>query len=65
MLGRKLANVGFEAVVIRDRRPFGLAALARYQVFPPEFLEFVRREVPAERHDSLVYAVDMTATTAD
>jgi hypothetical protein len=65
VLGRKLVNVGFQAVVTRDRRPFGLAALARYQVFPPEFLEFVRREVPAERHDAIVYAVDVTATTAD
>ncbi len=54
-------NVGFEAVTVHDRRAFGLAALARYQIFPPEFLDFVRRVVPRERHDSLVYAVEVTA----
>ncbi len=65
MLRRKLANVGFDSVVVHDRRAFGLAALARYQVFPAEFLDFVRRVVPPDRHDALVYAVDMTATTTD
>lgn len=64
MLGRKLVNVGFTDVVVHDRRPFGLAALARYRIFPPDFLDFVRRVVPAARHDSLVYAVDLTATAA-
>jgi len=62
VLTRKLVNVGFDAVVVRSRRSFGLAALARYQVFPPEFLDFVRRVVPPDRHDTLVYAVDVTAT---
>ena len=61
MLKRKLANVGFDRVVLRERRPFGLAALARYPIFPPEFLDFVRRAVPPSRHDALVYAVDITA----
>ncbi|MBI1733994.1 MAG: hypothetical protein HYR51_02365 [Candidatus Rokubacteria bacterium] len=64
MLTRKLGNVGFESVAIRDRRPFGLAALARYDIFPPEFLDFVRRVVPPEHHDSIVYAVDVTARNA-
>ena len=57
-------NVGFTGVTVRERRPFGLAALEQYRIFPPEFLDFVRRVVPPARHDSLVYAVDMTATTA-
>ena len=64
MLKRKLMNVGFDQVVLRDRRPFGLAALARYPIFPPAFLDFVKRAVPPERHDALVYAVDITATAA-
>jgi hypothetical protein len=64
VLRRKLVNVGFTGVTVRERRPFGLAALERYRIFPPEFLDFVRRVVPPARHDSLVYAVDMTATTA-
>jgi hypothetical protein len=60
-----VVNVGFEAVVVHDRRPFGLAALAHYQIFLPEFLDFLRRVVSPERQDSLVYAVDLTATVAD
>lgn len=62
MLRRKAVNVGFEAVEVIDRRPFGLAALVRYPLFPPEFLDFVRRVVPAEHHDTLVHAVVVTAT---
>lgn len=65
MLRRKLVNVGFDRVVLRDRRPFGLAALARYPIFPPEFLDFVRGAVPSHRHEALVYAVDITATAAN
>ena len=61
MLKRKLINVGFEAVEVPDRRPFGLAALGRYPLFPPEFLDFVRRAVPREHHDALVHAVVVTA----
>jgi hypothetical protein len=64
VLRRKLVNVGFTGVTVHERRPFGLAALERYGIFPPEFLDFVRRVVPPARHDLLVYAVDMTATTA-
>jgi hypothetical protein len=62
VLRRKLTNVGFDQVLVQDRRPFGLAALARYPIFPPEFLDFVRGAVPPERHETLVYAVDITAT---
>jgi hypothetical protein len=65
VLARKLVNVGFGAVVVHGRRPFGLAALARYPIFPPEFLDFARRVVPSERHDTLVYAVDVTARRSD
>ena len=64
MLERKLVNVGFDRVVLRDRRPFGLATLARYPIFPPEFLDFVERVVPPDRHHAHVYAVDVTATAA-
>ena len=56
-----MVNVGFEAPVVFDRRPFGLAVLGRYPVFPPEFVDFVRRVVPPEHHDTLVHAVVITA----
>jgi len=61
VLTRKLINVGFEAVRVHDRRPFGLDALARYPVFTAEFLEFVRRVIPPARHDTLVLAAVVTA----
>jgi hypothetical protein len=61
VLRRKLVNVGFEAVEVIDRRPFGLAALGLYRVFPAEFLDFVRRVVPPEHHDTLIHAVVVTA----
>jgi hypothetical protein len=57
--------VGFEAPVVFDRRSLGLAALGRYPVFPPEFLDFVRRVVPPEHHDTLVHAVIVTARKGD
>jgi hypothetical protein len=60
-----MVNVGFDTVSAIDRRPFGLAALARYPVFPPEFLDFVRRVTPAKHRDTLVHAVVVTATKGD
>jgi len=61
VLRKKLMNVGFVGVEVPERVPFGLTALAQYPLFPPEFLEFVRRVVPPDRHDSLVYSVIVTA----
>ncbi|MGH7349273.1 MAG: hypothetical protein ACREI6_04600 [Candidatus Rokuibacteriota bacterium] len=61
MLKKKMTNVGFEAVAVAERRPFGLAGLARYPLFPPEFLDFVRAAVPADRHDTIVVSAVMTA----
>ena len=61
MLEKKLRNVGFVDVAVTARSPFGLDALARYPLFPPEFLDFVRSAVPRDRHDTLVYSVVVTA----
>ncbi|MEX2220767.1 MAG: hypothetical protein WEG40_03120 [Candidatus Rokuibacteriota bacterium] len=61
MLAKKVANIGFEAVVMVDRRPFGIDALASYPVFPPEFVDFLRRVMPADRHDELVRSVVVLA----
>jgi hypothetical protein len=57
---RKLFNVGFEAVATVDRRPFSIADLARYPLFPPEFLDFVRRVLPVERDQNVVHTVVVT-----
>jgi hypothetical protein len=65
VLIKKIRNVGFEAPSLVERRPFGLTALARYPLFPPEFLDFVRAAVPPDRHDSLVVSVVLTAQKPD
>lgn len=61
MLEKKLFNVGFASIKMVARSPFGLDVLARYPLFPPEFLDFLKRVVPPERHGDLVYAVVLTA----
>jgi hypothetical protein len=61
VLLKKFFNVGFEAIAVHDRRPFGLGDLARYPLFTPEFLDFMRRAVPPERHDGLVSSLVVTA----
>ena len=61
MLKKKLTNVGFEALAVAERRPFGLTALATYPLFPAEFLDFVRGVVPRDRHDTIVFSVVITA----
>ncbi len=61
MLTKKVANIGFKAVATVDRRPFGIDALASYPVFPPEFVAFLRRVVPADRHDEVVWSVVVVA----
>jgi hypothetical protein len=61
VLRKKLTNVGFDAPMVAERRPFGLAAMARYPLFPAEFLDFVRTVVPRDRHDTLVFSVVITA----
>jgi len=62
VLVREVENVGFQAVSTVDRRPFGIAALAPYPVFPPEFVQFLKRVVPPERHDELVWSLVVRAT---
>lgn len=61
MLIKKVANVGFETVTVVDRRPFGIDTLARYPIFPPEFVDFLRRVIPTDRHDDLVWSLVVLA----
>lgn len=61
MLLKKLFNVGFEGIRVVERRPFGLDDLARYPLFAPDFLAFLRQVIPAARHDELVWSVTVTA----
>lgn len=61
MLLKKFFNVGFEEIVVVDRRAFGLADLSRYPLFAPEFLDFMRKVVPPARHNDLVFSITVTA----
>ena len=53
--------MGFTEVQVVERLGFGLADLARYPLFAPAFIEFLRRVMPAERHAELVFSVVVTA----
>jgi len=61
VLLKKFLNVGFEEITVTDRRPFGLDDLRRYPLFSPDFLDFLRRVVPPQRHDELAYGIVVTA----
>jgi hypothetical protein len=61
VLLKKLLNVGFEEIASTARRPFGLDDLRRYPLFSPDFLDFLRRAMPNERHDGLAYGLVVTA----
>lgn len=65
MLKKKITNVGFDAPTVAERRPFGLAALARYPIFPATFLDFMRTVVPRAQHDTLVFSLVITAQKPD
>lgn len=58
---KKCFNVGFEEIRVVERRPFGLADLTRYPLFTPDFLDFMRRVVPPERHAEMVFSIVLTA----
>lgn len=61
MLLKKFFNVGFEEIEVHDRQPFALGDLARYPLFTPEFLDFLRAVLPPERHAELVFSLVVTA----
>ena len=43
------------------RRPCSLDDLARYPLFSPEFIDFLRRTMPPHRHAELVSSIVLTA----
>ncbi len=53
--------MGFEEIEVVERRSFGLDDLTRYPLFAPEFIEFLRRIMPPDRHAELVFCVVLTA----
>lgn len=53
--------MGFEEFRVVERKPFGLEDLTRYPLFDPDFLDFMRRVMPPERHAELVFSIVLTA----
>jgi hypothetical protein len=65
VLLKKFFNVGLEQIQVAERRPFGLEELARYPLFAPEFLEFLREVIPAHRHREVASSIVVTARRAE
>jgi hypothetical protein len=61
VLTKKVSNVGFESIVIEDRRPIGIDELERYPVFPDELRDLLCQALPEARRAELVRAVTLTA----
>ena len=61
VLVKKFFNVGFEEIHVVERTPFGLEDLSRYPLFAADFLAFLRRVIPSERHRELVYSITIVA----
>ena len=59
---KKFFNVGFTDIQVVERSAFGLDDLTRYPLFTPDFLDFMRRIMPPERHRELVFSIAVTAT---
>jgi hypothetical protein len=62
VLLKKLHNVGFVEIALRERAAFGLADLGRYPLFAPDFLEFLRRAIAPARHRELVFSITVAAS---
>lgn len=60
---KKFFNVGFTEIQVVERSAFGLDDLTRYPLFTAEFLAFMRRIMPPERHRELVFSIAITATS--
>ena len=61
MLLKKFFNVGYERIEIVERKAFGLEDLTRYSLFASDFIDFMRRIMPARRHAELVFSIVVTA----
>jgi hypothetical protein len=56
-----MLNVGFVEIEVGGRRSVGLDDLVRYPLFAPDFIAFLRRVMPVDRHAELVFSIVVTA----
>jgi len=61
VLLKKFFNVGFGDIAVVERRSFGLSDIARYPLFTSDFIDFLRRLMPPERHAELVLSIVIVA----
>jgi hypothetical protein len=61
VLLKKFFNVGFDDIAVVERRRFGLSDIARYPLFTSDFIDFLRRLMPTERHAELVLSIVIVA----
>jgi hypothetical protein len=61
VLLKKFFNVGFGDIAVVERRSFGLGDIALYPLFATEFIDFLRRLMPPERHAELVLSIVIVA----
>jgi len=57
--------VGFDGIEVVERKALGLGDLTRYPLFAPEFIDFLRRIMPPQRHAQLVFSIVVTARKPD
>jgi hypothetical protein len=53
--------VGFADIAVVERQSFGLSDVARYPLFSSDFIDFLRRLMPPERHAELVLSIVIVA----
>jgi hypothetical protein len=61
VLLKKFFNVGFADIAVVERQSFGLSDVARYPLFSSDFIDFLRRLMPPERHAELVLSIVIVA----
>jgi len=61
VLLKKFFNVGFADIDVVERRSFGLSDVARYPLFTSDFIDFLDRLMPPERHAELVLSIVIVA----
>ena len=57
----KAIAVGFDAVEVVERRPFGIDDAALYPLFTPDLITLMRELLPARQHTEVAVAVTLTA----
>ena len=61
VFARKLANVGFADITVRERQPFTLSDVARYPLFTPDLIDLMHDLLPPAQHGEVAVAVTASA----